>query len=158
MHYDRSLEDVPNSDVHDNDPDMSIFSDFYCKHREKVKYAHLNINSGRHKFDMLANALKKGFIDILSLQETKLDGSFPVVQFHVDNFKLYRKGLTTKWGGLMMLLRGDIPHRRLVDLEVSDCTVGRIEVMVMEVILRAEKSTSNRVLQSVISYMLWKTC
>ncbi len=139
MHYDQSLEDVSDSDIHTNDPDMSIFCEFYCKHRDKVKYAHLNINSVRQKLDMLANALKKDFIDILSLQETKLDDRFPAGEFHVDNFnmfKLYRKDLTTKSGGLMMLLRGDIPHRRLIDLEVSDCNVGCIEVMVMEVILR----------------------
>ena len=42
-------------------------------------------------------------------------------------------------GGHMIVLRCDIAHRRLVDLEVSDYTVGHIEVTVMEVILRTEK-------------------
>ncbi len=44
----------------------------------------------------------------------------------------------------MIVLRCDIAHRRLVDLEVSDYTVGHIEVIVMEVILRAEKCSMHK--------------
>ncbi len=70
----------------------------FCKSRDKVKCAHLNINSVRHKFDLLVHAfiLNKCFIDTLLLQKTKLDSSFPAGHFHIDNFKVHRKDFTSK--------------------------------------------------------------
>ena len=38
--------------------------------------AHLNINSLRNKFDLLANQIT-GNVDVLVISETKLDASFP---------------------------------------------------------------------------------
>ena len=51
----------------------------------KLVIAHLNINSIRNKFDFLVEKIK-GNVDILMISETKLDDSFPMGQFLIDNF------------------------------------------------------------------------
>ena len=48
---------------------------YYTKYKHCLKVAHININSVRHKFDPLREALSKGIIDVLFTQETKLDES-----------------------------------------------------------------------------------
>ncbi len=103
----------------DSDPDISPFQEFYCENKDRIKFGLLNVNSIRHKFVTLRHVLQKGMIDILFLQETKLDESFPSSQFNVDHFKVYRKDVTSSAGGLMCLIRSDLAHRRRVDLENS---------------------------------------
>ena len=49
----------------------------------KIFVGQLIINSIRNKFDFLAQQVK-GNIDILMISETKLDESFPVGQFLID--------------------------------------------------------------------------
>ncbi len=75
---------------------------FYVNNRKNIKYCHLNINSLRHKFEPLGNVLRENLIDVLSLQETKVDDSFPRSQFHVPGFKFYRKDVSSWSGGLIM--------------------------------------------------------
>ncbi len=89
---------MPDRDLHAIDHDRFIFSDYFCKPRDKVKCAHLNINSVRHKFELSVHALHKCFIDTLLLQETKLDSSFPAGHFHIDNFKVHGKDFTSRSG------------------------------------------------------------
>ena len=45
----------------------------------------LNINSLPNKFDEL-KVLVNGMLDVLIITETKLDDTFPVSQFHIDEF------------------------------------------------------------------------
>ncbi len=79
-------------------------------------------------------------LDMLFIQETKLDDSFPKSQFEVPGFKMYRCDQSSNKGGIMMLMRNDIAHKRREELEnVNDSCSGRIEVMVMEVVLKGEK-------------------
>ena len=56
-------------------------SSFYSKNQRNLKIAHLNINSVRHKFHPISDMLNKSLIDIMFIQETKLDSSFPNGQF-----------------------------------------------------------------------------
>ena len=100
---------------------------------------HLNVNSVRHKYVPLADVLARSMIDILSLQETKLDDSFPYSQIFVSGSKLHRKDHLTNSGGLMMLVRDDIAQRRRQDLDLFSVTSGRIELMVLEIRINAEK-------------------
>ena len=46
----------------------------------KVIFAHLNINSIRNKFEELISQVK-GTVDVLMISETKIDDSFPIVNF-----------------------------------------------------------------------------
>ena len=103
-----------------------------------MKVAFININSVRHKFEPLREVLTQGFLDILFVQETKLDDSFPDSQFEVDNFKLYRQDCSMNMGGLMALIRNDITHKRRNELEFQHNDQGRIETMVFEVLVKHE--------------------
>ena len=49
---------------------------------------HININSIRNKFNYLI-AITKGNVDVLMISETKLDESFPSVQFNIDRYNIF---------------------------------------------------------------------
>ena len=51
----------------------------------RVVTGHVNIDSIRNKFDMLSSMVKDN-IDILMVSETKLDSSFPQVQFRIEGY------------------------------------------------------------------------
>ena len=53
--------------------------------QNRIVLAHLNINSLRNKFDLLADQIK-GNVDVLAISETKLDDSFHVRQFKVPGY------------------------------------------------------------------------
>ena len=48
---------------------------------------YLNINSLRNKIDDLREVCKKVQIDILCIDETKLDNSFPNIQFKIKGYQ-----------------------------------------------------------------------
>ena len=51
--------------------------------------------------------------------ETKLDDTFLKNEFEIDGFSLYRQDYTERSGGLLCHMRSDIPHCRILDLEVN---------------------------------------
>ena len=72
-----------------------------------------NVNSFPNKFDQL-KALVNGMLDVLIITETKLDGTFPVSQFHVDGFpKPYHLDKNRNGGGVIVYVREDIPSKTL---------------------------------------------
>ena len=83
------------------------------KNLNKIIVGHLNINCIRNKFDFLAPQVQ-GIIDILMTSETKLDESFPPVQFlldgYCDPFCFDRDG---NGGGILLYIRDDIPSKLL---------------------------------------------
>ena len=104
------------------------------KNKDCLKIGHINVNSVRHKFGPLSDLLVRSFLDILMVQETKLDGSFPNGQFLVDDFKMYRKDIKSDTGGILMYIRNDLAQHRRNDLEMYNCLSGRIETITVEVI------------------------
>ena len=78
------------------------------KHTNRLIIGQLNINSIRNKFDSL-NGILKNNIDVLLLSETKIDSSFPKVQFEIDGFTVYRCDRNEDGGGLLLYVRNDIP-------------------------------------------------
>ncbi len=107
---------------------------------QNVKLGHLNVNSLRHKFDHLAEAMRNGIFDILMLQGTKLDDSFPDSQFATEGFKMSRKDIKSDTGGLMMYVRSDFPQKRRAEIEHDDKNSdGRIRTLAVEVVLNEEK-------------------
>ena len=99
---------------------------------------HLNINSIRYKFDAARCLLKGGLLDIFAISESKLDESFPLAQFKMNDFSLHQKDRNKHGGGILLYMRSDIPHRRRYDLEPQ--TSHGIEIMVIETRLyQAEK-------------------
>ena len=73
--------------------------------------SHYNVNSIRHKFHEMRHILNKNSFDIFGISETKLDDSFPLNQFSIDNYKLYRQDRNSKGGGVMVYVKDTIPHR-----------------------------------------------
>ena len=112
---------------------------FYRQNRKNVKFGHINVNSVRNKHAPLATILTKGFLDILAIQETKLDNSFPDNQFQVNGFRMYRNDYTSRSGGIMLYVRDDIQQRRRCDFECIQCDSGKIEHLSVEVSLNEEK-------------------
>ena len=127
------------SSIHFSNIELKQITPFFIQNRKKLKCIHLNINSVRYKIAPLADILTKSMIDILSLQETKLDDSFPHGQYSVTGSRLHRKDHVINSGGLMMLIRDDIPQQRRLDLEHLEPCPGRIEIMSVEIILRNKK-------------------
>ena len=85
---------------------------------------HIRINNinrliiGQLNFDSLRNKLKQlstminGNIDIFMITETKLDETFPAVQFSLQGFfDPYQFERNRNGGGIMLYIREDIPSR-----------------------------------------------
>ncbi len=121
-----------------------IFSEikhYYIQHRHNFIFAHINVNSIRHKFEPLKECLSHDVFDILSIQETKLDDSFPVNYFKVDKYCMYRKDCKENEGGLLLYVRNDIKQCRRSDIELFafNNDKGRIEIIATEITIRNEK-------------------
>ena len=62
----------------------------------------------------------KDNIDILLISETKIDSSFPTVQFHRDGYTIHRRGRNENGGGLLLYVREDVPSTLLkTDSEIE---------------------------------------
>ena len=71
------------------------------------------MNSLPNKFDQLKETVLK-YVDVLVLTETKLDDSFPKVQFLVDGFsEPYRYDRNRNGGGIMIYIRDNVPSELL---------------------------------------------
>ena len=69
---------------------------------------HLNINSIRYKFEMVSMSVVQ-YVDILMLSETKLDSTFPSIQFLINGFSVpHRLDRNSKGGGILFYVRDKI--------------------------------------------------
>ena len=87
----------------------------------------------RNKFELIKNSIKDN-IDIFMISETKLDDSFPLGQFLIEGFTLYRRDRDRKGGGIMFFVREDIPSKIVFK---SNNTV--FEGIAIEINLRKQK-------------------
>ena len=95
---------------------------------------HVNINPIRNKFDSLIYLLDRN-IDIFLISETKLDDSFPSVQFKIEGFTIpYRYDRNDTGGGLLLYIKEDISSRLLQCK--SQCNIESLSV---EINLRKRK-------------------
>lgn len=70
-------------------------------------FALINTNPIRKKCDLLVLAIN-GSIEVLTTSETKLDDSFPPVQFHISPFRLHGNAYG---GSILVFAREDIPRK-----------------------------------------------
>ena len=83
------------------------------KNVNRIVIGTLNINSLPNKFDQLKEVVGKN-IDILTIQETKLDSSFPPQQFTIEGYSVpYRLDRNRNGGGILVYVREDIPSKQL---------------------------------------------
>ena len=63
--------------------------------------------------------MTKNSTDFFAISETKIDASFTNAQFHVPDYVIHRHDLSTSSGGLLVYVRGDIPHKRVKLFEIN---------------------------------------
>ena len=82
---------------------------------KNVIIATLNVNSLVSKFDEL-KVIGQGVFDILIINETKLNASFPVNQFCINYFSTpYRLDRNRNGGGIIIYLREDMTSKMLTN-------------------------------------------
>ena len=81
---------------------------FYPKN---IILSYINVNSIRNKLDHLKFLLGKS-LDIICICETKLDETFPTVQFAIEGFsKPYRLDITSNSGGLLFYVKANLSSK-----------------------------------------------
>ena len=96
------------------------------KNLNKLIIAHLNVNSLRNKLEFLKEQIQDN-IDILMISETKIDASFPIGQFLLNDYSIsFRPDHNAHGGGILLYVREDIPLKLLLveenlieDLEIN---------------------------------------
>ena len=74
---------------------------FYAENINHFKISHINVNSIRHKFEPFREVLNEYLFDIVCIQETKIDDTFPEGQFTFPLYKVYRNYYRDNEGGLI---------------------------------------------------------
>ena len=88
----------------------TLISDYRAKNCDKVVIATLNLNSLPNKFSSLAEIISNN-IDILVIEETKIDESFPEGQFLIPGYKnIYIAKTETVMVGVLSSMLGKISH------------------------------------------------
>ena len=84
----------------------------------------MNINSIRYKIDQLKVIIQDN-IDILIIQETKLDGTFPDGQFYIEGFSPpFRRDRNSHGGGLLVYIKEHIPAKILKNNDLGNDIEG----------------------------------
>ena len=94
---------------------------------------YLNINSLRTKIlKNLKDILNKAPIDILCIDETKLDETFPDAQFMIENYEFppFRRDRNKKEVGKMVFIRKELLAKRLEDFETKSTETICIELVI----------------------------
>ena len=92
---------------------MNILREIRIKNVNRVIIGTLNINSLSSKFEQL-KLIMGNYIDVLVIQETKLDPSFSDGQFVINGYKKpYRLDRNRNGGGVIIYVREDIPSKLL---------------------------------------------
>ena len=106
------------------------------KHLKNLFFGHLNINSLRNKRQFLEPLIRNHF-DKFLVNETKLDSSFPVSEFTIPGYRLFRKDRNQLGGGLIFYLNEDIPCNIINTFNFPNS----LEVLLLEINLRNKKNT-----------------
>ena len=93
---------------------------------------YLNINSLRTKIVCLKEILHKAPIDILCIDQTKLDETFPDAQFILENYQFppFRRDRNKKGGPKMVFIRKQLLAKRLEDFETKSAETICIEILI----------------------------
>ena len=105
----------------------TILKSMRRENTNKLVFAHVNINSLRNKFELLADQVT-GNIDVLMISETKIDDSFPLGNFLIGGFsKPYRLDCDSLGGGILLYVREDIPSN-LLEVETKPIEGFYVEI------------------------------
>ena len=105
------LSGISESDINESANDL--LKKIRVKNVNRIVIGTLNINSLPNKFSQLKEIIGKN-LDIFTIQETKLDSSFPPEQFTIEGYsKPYRLDRNREGGGVLIFVREDIPSKLL---------------------------------------------
>ena len=68
----------------------------HLEHFNTLIVGHLNINSIKNKFEMIDETITN--FDIFLIPESKIDSTFPNIQFKINGYKLFRRD-RNRFGG-----------------------------------------------------------
>ena len=101
------------NDSQSYDSANSILKGMRVKNVNRLIIGTLNINFIAPKFEQLKEVIGN-HLDIFTLQETKIDKSFPLDQFEIEGYhKPYRLDRSKHGGGVLIYVREDIPTKPL---------------------------------------------
>ena len=162
----QKYHDLENSMVSDNDNESTsyLLKQLRQKNWKKIIIGHLNINSIRNKFDLLADLIK-GNIDIMVISETKIDESFPTSQFSITGYSPpYRLDRNNQGGGLLLYVRNDIPSKQIICNFSQDIECITVEINIWKKkwliygIYNPQKNNINRHLSALKNSISKLTC
>ena len=112
-----------------------VLREIRIKNVNRVVIGSLNINSLPSKLEMLKQVIGKN-LDILTIQETKLDSSFPTKQLTIEGYsEPYRLDRNRDGGGVLIYVREDIPSKPLTKHNFTQYVEG----LFVEINLRKTK-------------------
>ena len=120
-------------EINQDDPESAL-KVLKAKNADRPIIAHLNINFLESKFEPLKSIIKDN-IDILFLSETKLDQSYPTVQFEINGYRSIRLDRDKHGGGILFFIRDDLPCKELK----SHTLPSDIEGIFIEITIRKTK-------------------
>ena len=94
-----SLEISESSNIFEND--LNKIKMQRLEHFNTLIVGHLNINSIRNKFEMIAETITN--FDIFLILESKIDSTFSNMQFKINGYKLFRRDCNRFGGGINAL-------------------------------------------------------
>ena len=96
--------------------------------------AYLNINSLREKIISLREILKKTKIDVLCIDETKLDSSFPNHQFKIEGYQFlpFRRDRNSKGGEKIVFVREGLIAKQMKNFETKNAETICLELTIVE--------------------------
>ena len=97
----------------------------------------LNINSIKNKIVQLTNICKTSLIEILCIDKTKLESSFPNAQVHLPDYQFpaFRKDWTSSGGGKIDYIRNGIIAKRWTVYETQNT-----ESIFVDITIKKKKS------------------
>ena len=135
FHVPESEPEIDQDEVLSEENASDLLRKIRIKNVNKVVIGSLNINSLPNKFAELKEVIGKN-IDVLAIQETKLDSSFPPQQFVIDGYsEPYRLDRNRDGGGVLIYVREDIPSKILT----KHCFTKHVEGIFIEINLRKTK-------------------
>ena len=115
-----------------NQTDINDFIKVREAYSKNPILGYLNINSLRNKIINLRDVVAKVPIDILCVDETKLDESFPDSQFLIENYQFppFRRDRNSKGGGKIVYVREGLISKRLKQFESEFIETICIEIKI----------------------------
>ena len=101
------------------DSDLQKLRVLRVKNDSNPIVAYLNINSLGEKINHLREICKESPIDILCVDETKIDSTYPDAQFKINDYQFppFRRDRNKYGGGKIVFIRQGLITRRLPKFE-----------------------------------------